>query len=579
MVTAADVTDATPWKVERAPSWGELLPGFQTSGGVLNTGRNDPADEPSRASKAAPPRLLPRPLPSLSRRPARRARTVIARGRTAAVLLLVLGAVGLRLWRLPAHTGKYGEGVYWQSLRALSEGHTLFDEVFSSQPPVFLLGILPAFDTFGHTLVAARATVLVLSLLALLGIYLAGRGIAGRAAGWIAVALLATAPVFAGQSVALLAEVPALAFALLCLALAVAAGKVQGRRRLVLAAASGGALSLGLLTKLFAVVVAVPALLYLLGWGSASTRPATRGERAAAQPRHDLGRQASILASFGGGLAVVMAAGLAPFLGASAGHVRPGRWFSPHGQVWVRPSPQRQAAGGPGDEGAAGLAGARRAGTRRLAAHAGHRAPGAVGLGLGAGPGAAAAPAAQPPGAADATFRAHCRPRAPGGHQGGRGASRADREDPRTRTRAVAGAVVAVAVLGTGIDVVQAMHASKRSVAADRQMAAALRAATRPGDLVVTDDQYLVATADRDVPPALVDTSRTRFRAGYLTVGQLEQAAVAPGVRAVLLTAPPGSARVPAFRRWIEAHFYLYQSFGHDQALYVRDLDHEPRSR
>jgi hypothetical protein len=138
------------------------------------------------------------------------------------------------------------------------------------------------------------------------------------------------------------------------------------------------------------------------------------------------------------------------------------------------------------------------------------------------------------------------------------------------RTRAAAGAIVAVVALGTVMSAVQAMHEPKRSVTADKQMVAALRAVTRPGDLVVADDQFLVAAAGRDVPPPLVDTSRTRFKAGYLTVGQLEEATLAPRVRAVLFTAPPGSARVPAFRHWVEAHFRLYRAFGSDRALYIR---------
>jgi Dolichyl-phosphate-mannose-protein mannosyltransferase len=502
---------------------------------------------------------------------------MIVSGRTAAVLSLVGVAVGLCLWRLLAHTGTYSEGVYWQSLRALAAGHALFSEVFSSQPPLFLLGILPAFDALGHTLVAARTMVAAWSLLALLGTYRAARGIAGRTAGWTAVALLATDPLFAGQSVALLAEVPALALELLCLALAVTAGAARSRRgRLVLAAASGAALSLGLLTKLFVVVVAVPAVPYLLGWHNDADQPAARAEPPADQPQRGLGRQASSLVAFGGALAVITAAALAPFWGRRQAlydqvvgfHLQAARL----GYDPVHNTRLLVARGARTPLAWLALAVLALAAWQRLKVLV----PPAVWV------------------VASALLLVRLQPLQPN-HQvllapplaliaalaplvasrmGDKRPARTARTPP-VPAAAVGGAVVAVVavvVLGSGISAAQAIHATNRSTAADAQMVAALRAATRPGELVITDDQYLVAAAGRDVPPPLVDTSRTRFVAGYLTAGQLQQAAMAPGVRAVLFAAPPGSARVPAFRRWVQAHFRLYRAFGGTRALYVHDL-------
>jgi len=138
------------------------------------------------------------------------------------VVALLVGAVALVL-RAPLLAGgqiDYDEGVYWQSLRALAAGHPLFTSVYSSQPPAFLLLLLPGHLASGGALVADRLTVLVL---ALAGIAAAGRTaglLAGRWAGLLAAALLAADPLFFRQSVALQAEGPAVALALVALAAA-----------------------------------------------------------------------------------------------------------------------------------------------------------------------------------------------------------------------------------------------------------------------------------------------------------------------------------------------------------------------
>src|SRR5262245_45817250 len=85
----------------------------------------------------------------------------------------------------------YDEGVYWQSLRALAAGSPLFTSVYSSQPPAFLLLLLPAHLALGGSIAGDRLTVLVV---ALAGVAAAGRTawlLAGGRAGVLAAALLA----------------------------------------------------------------------------------------------------------------------------------------------------------------------------------------------------------------------------------------------------------------------------------------------------------------------------------------------------------------------------------------------------
>src|SRR5690348_2372500 len=72
----------------------------------------------------------------------------------AVVLGLFIAAIGMRLYHLEflLDRDSYDEGVYWQSLRAMSAGYSLYQQIFYSQPPFFLLSIYPFFVLFGGTL-------------------------------------------------------------------------------------------------------------------------------------------------------------------------------------------------------------------------------------------------------------------------------------------------------------------------------------------------------------------------------------------------------------------------------------------
>src|SRR6266566_3232009 len=85
-------------------------------------------------------------------------------------LALFLLATGMRLYNLGLLFDRdgYDEGVYWQSLRAMSTGHSLYQQIFYSQPPFFLLSVYPIYTFFGQTLWSARLGVAVVSLFGLL---------------------------------------------------------------------------------------------------------------------------------------------------------------------------------------------------------------------------------------------------------------------------------------------------------------------------------------------------------------------------------------------------------------------------
>src|SRR5258708_860769 len=198
----------------------ELLAGRASAPGIpaltaFPTRAPPPAKSPAQRRAPAPPVSAPPapPAPPLRARDQRRDAAVVTsmRARRKAAPLaplprlsfslesrLLVGicllALALRLWPLGGFSTEYDEGVYWQSLRALADGHALFSSVFSSQPPFFLLSLFPLYLLFGQTLAAARLAIVIFSLAGIVAIYSAGAAIGGRWAGLAASPLLARGP-------------------------------------------------------------------------------------------------------------------------------------------------------------------------------------------------------------------------------------------------------------------------------------------------------------------------------------------------------------------------------------------------
>src|SRR6185312_5761217 len=102
----------------------------------------------------------------------------------------------LALQTLQGPSNDYDEGVYWQSLRAMANGHPLFSSIFSSQPPLFLLSVYPFYIGFGQSLSAARLALVFFSVAGIAGVYIAGRTLCNRAIGAVAAVLLALDPLY-----------------------------------------------------------------------------------------------------------------------------------------------------------------------------------------------------------------------------------------------------------------------------------------------------------------------------------------------------------------------------------------------
>src|SRR5215467_11314768 len=127
----------------------------------------------------------------------------------AVVIALVVAAIGMRLYQLgvPFDRDSYDEGVYWQTLRAMSAGHALYGDIFYSQPPFFTLSTFPGYILLGGSLWSARFAIALVSLFGLLGAFLLGKALAGRLGAVAALLLLVVNPLYLAESQTLQAEV------------------------------------------------------------------------------------------------------------------------------------------------------------------------------------------------------------------------------------------------------------------------------------------------------------------------------------------------------------------------------------
>jgi hypothetical protein len=121
----------------------------------------------------------------------------------------------------------------------------------------------------------------------------------------------------------------------------------------------------------------------------------------------------------------------------------------------------------------------------------------------------------------------------------------------------------------------QEMQPPSINIARIEQVAGDLQQLTRPQQQIITDDQYIAALANRDVPPELVDTSAVRIATGYLTAQQVIACAEQPQVGAILFYTGRLD-KLPSVRFWVEQHYHLARSYGNGQDLYLRATPKSP---
>ena len=429
----------------------------------------------------------------------------------------------------------FDEGVYWQSVRALTRGEPLFSSVFASQPPGFYYALAPLYALF-HSVVSLRLTVLLFGFLGLVATYFVGRAVAGPVAGLIAILLAATSPLYFHESAIVQADGPSVAISMLAVALALFAARSSGRRGTALAAASGLALALAVGVKFLGAVTVVPIAIVLL-----------------ADRRRWVLTASALGGMLLGSIVVFVPALMSPgaaFDDLVLTHLRAGQFVQQgladnarliflHREVPLE---------------ALGLIGAVFAVLRRdraivmplawvgvsivavlfyhpLFAH--HVVMLSLALALTAAVGLTPHPDPSPQGGREIAVLA------------------------LVLVTAAAGAYVA------GGDIQLAMVPDLH----DAEMTAAVRSVSPPDEFWISDNPWAIAAANRDIPGPLVDTSTQRTHAGLLTLKDLESARARYHVRWLL----EDSFRldlVPGFRPWLNAHFHARLNLGGRAVLY-----------
>lgn len=485
------------------------------------------------------------------------------------VLALVIIAIAMRLYNLNKlfdYDG-YDEGVYWQSLRAMSAGNALFGQVFSSQPPFFLLSVYPFYMLLGQSIWAARIGIACISLLGLLGAYLMGKAFAGRVGGIAAMILLIAAPLYLAQSQILQAEAPSTALMLVAVGAACAWWEHPGGRKgLAWAILCGVALPLSILTKLLSVTALVPIGLLVLArlWQIARQQREARAKSL-------IPIIAAIIVCIATTLVV-----LAPYFGSFHAAIQQAISF----HTAAKAALINEEAGNPHILGQFLLANAA--------------------LALAAAFGAIVALlrrdwrvipmiawfvvtfvvlliqvplfprhaiALLPPMIGMAVMALHTLP----------SLDELRSTIPTAKLVAPLAAFLILLVIVSGAipDTARYQHLSQQagnpSTQLEARIASDIQQATTPGQQVITDEQFIAALANRSVPPFLVDTSMVRIDSGYLTLPQLIQAASAPNVHAVLFYSGRFSIKqVAGFHAWVAQHFHLLRTYGSGAELWTR---------
>ncbi|HZR41573.1 MAG TPA: glycosyltransferase family 39 protein [Ktedonobacteraceae bacterium] len=493
----------------------------------------------------------------------------------ALALILLATGIWMRLHNLglPFDRDSYDEGVYWQSLRAMSTGHTLYQQIFYSQPPFFLLSVFPIYLLFGQTIWAARLGIALISLFGLLGALLLGKTLGGRIAAIAAMLLLLVNPLYLAESRILQAEAPSTALALLAVGLAYLWWKrPEGTAGLCFAALTAFTLALGILAKFFAVVELVPVGLLMVAyvWRISVTRDnPQRGHGRKGVPLRWEGARPLLI-----GIAVFIVTSalvLLPFAGsfsqmwqgAVSFHTDASRVLS-YSRAGNKGMIENFLLGSP-------LTYAALLGTVVALLRRDWRV-----IPLVAWFGATTvmlwryAPlfphhliVLVPPMVALAAI--------------GMGPVKLEKKASvlfaNVTTALSLVMVLVVGVINGRADMSyyradQAQTASE-STQGPIRVAKELQQVLQPGQFVITDAQFLVGLADRNTPPSLVDTSNVRIQTGYVTSQQLIEQAQQPEVHAVLFYTGRLATQA-AFHTWVKQHFRLVHDYGGGRELWIK---------
>jgi 4-amino-4-deoxy-L-arabinose transferase-like glycosyltransferase len=525
------------------------------------------------------------------------------------IIVLVLFVVGiwmrLHLLKVPYDLDSYDEGVYWQSLRSMSTGASLYQQIFYSQPPFFLLSIYPFYALLGQTLWSARLGIAIISLFGFVGALLLGKALAGRLGMLLALLLLVINPLYLAESQILQADGPSTALTLLAVGLAYLWWEnPDGMAGYSLAILVAFTLALSILTKLLVVPALVPIGLFVLARFWQIKR------HASAKPFF------SILPILLGCTVFILTTVLLllPFI-----HALPQMWHmvvSFHTDAKTNLLISNSKAKSYHLEtqqnasmiqkvlvsllGASALYGTIAALIQRnwrvipllawlaatiyvfwqqvplLSHHMVAVIPPLIGLSvMGVAP---ITPAGKrlrmligrllrslPLKIAliskkCAFLKAVCKA-----------------TDPRVNLTMMLAIMLVLCQIVINFQAIHSFYnktyinAHSQTTQSNMQVAQDLQQATKPDQLVITDAQFIAAQAGRNTPASLVDTSNVRLSTGYVTTQQLIEAASQPQVQAVLFYTNRLDLIRPSFYNWVQQHFHLAKHYGTHKELWIKN--------
>ena len=490
-------------------------------------------------------------------------------------VVITLALFALALWMrlhnlgLPFDRDSYDEGVYWQSLRAMSAGYPLYGQIFYSQPPFFLLSVYPTYLLFGQTIWAARLGIALVSLLGLLGAWMFGRAIAGRFGAIAALLLLVLDPLYLRQSQTLQAEAPSAALSFLAVGAAYLWwNHPDGIVGDCYAALAGAALSLSVLGKLLGITAIIPVGLLLLAHFWRVYR--SHQQRTETDTTQRMNVRSAII-----GIVVclvVTAAFILPFAGSFSQfwhgvvtfHTTAGKFFASEEKgntILIQTSLTSFLT-------LAALYGTIVGLLRRnllvlpilgwffvtlyiLAVQVPLFPHHLIAL--------------TPPLVSLAAF--------------GIAPVHWHRTVFVILSNILTVGAIALVLLASFVNVgldqkyyhleyAQAQDASSQK---DIKVAQDIRQLIGPNDLIITDAQFVAALAGRSTPPQLVDTSGVRIAVRYLSTQELIAAASQPQVRAVMFyTHRLDTKNLIGFRQWVLTHFHIVHRYGPGEELFVK---------
>src|ERR687888_2206644 len=128
-----------------------------------------------------------------------------------------LACLVARLVNLDRYSGSYPEGIRAEQLLLMAAGFRPFRDIFSDQGPWLLQALYPGYVLLDGSLIGVRIVVVLASLVGLSALYWVLRQVAGPPAGLAALVLLGLSPLYLQFSRLAVAEVLALAPAMVAL--------------------------------------------------------------------------------------------------------------------------------------------------------------------------------------------------------------------------------------------------------------------------------------------------------------------------------------------------------------------------